>query len=44
MYLVLDTEQISQDKYIFNFIHLEHEEGWRLKEAAIAIYTNFFLV
>ena len=28
---------------MFDFIHSEQEEGWRLEGAAIATQTNFFL-
>jgi len=37
IYLVLDTERISQDEYIFMEVHSKQEEGWQLEGAAIAI-------
>ena len=37
IYLVLDTDLISQDKCIFNLVHLKQKEGWRLNGAIIAI-------
>ena len=42
IYLAVDTDLTSQDKYIFNFIHLEQEEGWQLDRAAIITHTNSF--
>ena len=42
IYLILDTDLILQDKYIFDLVYLEQEEGWRLKRTTITIYTNFF--
>ena len=35
--LVSNTDWTLQDKYIFDFIHLEQEEGWQLKGAVIVI-------
>jgi hypothetical protein len=37
IHLALDIKQILQDKYIFNFIHSEQEEGWQLNKAIIII-------
>jgi hypothetical protein len=37
IHLVLNTEQISQDEYMFDFIHSEQEEGYQLNRAVIAI-------
>ena len=33
-----------QEKYIFNLVYLEQEEGWQLNKAVIIIHTNPFLV
>jgi hypothetical protein len=33
----MDTDRTLQDKYIFNAVHLEQEEGWQLKGAVIVI-------
>ena len=41
---MLDTNQILQDKYIFNLVYSKQKEGWQLKRTAIIIHTNFFLV
>ena len=38
---MLDTNLISQDKYMFDLVYLKQKEGWQLKGAAITIYTNF---
>ena len=42
IHLVLDTDLTSQNKYMFNFIYLEQEEGWQLDKAVIIIYINPF--
>jgi len=40
IYLVLDTDRISQEERVFDRVYLEQEEGWRLDKAVIAIQTN----
>ena len=37
VYLVLNTDLILQDKYMFDLVHLKQKEGWRLKGAIIVI-------
>jgi len=37
IHLTLKIDRISQDKHIFNPVHLEQEEDWRLEGAMIAM-------
>ena len=37
IYLTLDTNRTSQEEQVFNRVHLEQEEDWRLDGAAIAM-------
>jgi len=42
VHLTLDTDRTSQEERVFDRVHSEQEEGWRLEGAAIAIQTNPF--
>ena len=42
VYLVSKTEQTSYKEYIFDFVYLAQDKGWRLVGEAIMTYINTF--
>ena len=42
IYLLRETERTLYNKQVFNFIHLEQEEGWQLDRPVIVTHTNPF--
>ena len=42
VYFALNINLTLQEEYIFNFVHSEQEEGWRLEGAAIVMQTSPF--
>ena len=44
VYLLRETERISYNTQVFDFVHLEQEENWQLDGSVITIHTNPFFI